>query len=111
MNQSEGPRRFSARRKVEAVLRLFRGNDLDLVSQELDVPAAKLTAWRDAFVEGGKAALKKHAADRRDREIDQLKAMVGELTMRLEALKGADRRHHRRKPDSSRPAGQRKARG
>src|SRR5512135_2866485 len=49
--------RFSANRKAEAILRLLRGEDLEAVSRELGVTAATLSSWRDAFLDGGKAAL------------------------------------------------------
>ncbi|GIW53095.1 MAG: hypothetical protein KatS3mg082_2925 [Nitrospiraceae bacterium] len=35
--------RFSTKRKVEAVLRLLRGEELDTVSRELGVTAARLS--------------------------------------------------------------------
>jgi hypothetical protein len=38
--------RFSAQRKSAAVLRLLRGEDLDLLSREYKVTAAKLSQWR-----------------------------------------------------------------
>jgi hypothetical protein len=41
---------FSARRKADAVLRLLRGEDLELLSRELGVTAATLSAWRDDFL-------------------------------------------------------------
>ena len=50
-------RRMSARRKQSAVLRLLRGEDLELLSRELGVTAAELSAWRDAFLAAGEAAL------------------------------------------------------
>ena len=43
-------RRMSAGRKREAVLRLLRGEDLELVSRELGVTAAELSGWREAFL-------------------------------------------------------------
>ena len=46
-------RRMSAKRKRSAVLRLLKGEDLELLSRELGVPAADLTRWRDAFLEAG----------------------------------------------------------
>ena len=45
--------RFSAKRKREAVLRLLRGEDLDLVSRELGVNGSTLAKWRESFLEGG----------------------------------------------------------
>jgi transposase-like protein len=79
-------RRMSAKRKQSAVLRLLRGEDLELVSRELVVTAAELSAWRDAFLAAGEAALKARPADGRDVEIGRLKAKVGELTMANELL-------------------------
>jgi transposase len=68
------------------VLRLLRGEDLELVSRELGVMAAELTAWRDAFLAAGEASLKTRPADGRDPEIGRLKAKVGDLTMTTELL-------------------------
>ena len=42
--------RMSRPRKREAVLRLLRGEDLELVSRSLGVTAATLTSWRDDFL-------------------------------------------------------------
>ena len=78
--------RMSARRKQSAVLRLLRGEDLELVSRELAVTAAELSAWREAFLAAGEASLKSRPADARDGEIGRLKEKVGELTMTTELL-------------------------
>jgi transposase len=77
---------MSARRKQSAVLRLLRGEDLELVSRQLAVAAAEVSAWRDAFLAAGEATLKTRPADGRDLEIGRLKAKVGELTMETELL-------------------------
>jgi hypothetical protein len=77
---------MSARRKQSAVLRLLRGEDLELVSRELAVTAAELSAWREAFLAAGEASLKSRPADARDGEIGRLKEKVGELTMTTELL-------------------------
>ena len=79
-------RRMSAKRKRDAVLRLLRGEDLELLSRELGVTAAELSVWRDAFLVAGEASLKSRPADHRDLEIDRLKTKVGELTMANELL-------------------------
>ena len=63
------PQRFSARQKTEVVLRLLRGEPLDLVSRELEIPAARLTTWREAFLDAGQDALKKPLFDNHDRSI------------------------------------------
>ena len=79
-------RRMSARRKQDAVLRLLRGEDLELVSRDLGVIAAELSGWREAFLAGGEASLKCRPADARDTEIGRLKEKVGDLTMANELL-------------------------
>ena len=82
----EPRRRMSARRKQETVLRLLRGEDLELVSRELVVTAAELSGWREAFLAAGEVALKTRPADARDAEIGRLKEKVGDLTMANELL-------------------------
>src|ERR671913_2492633 len=78
--------RFSAKRKTDAVLRLLRGESLELLSRELGVTAATLSGWRDDFLAAGQAALKSRPTDDRDDEIARLRAKVGELTMDNEVL-------------------------
>ena len=77
----EPRRRMSARRKQEAVLRLLRREDLELLSRELDVTAAELSRWRDQFLAAGEVSLKSRMADARDAEIDRLQAKLGAPTM------------------------------
>ena len=79
--------RFSCQRKREAVLRLLRGESLETLCRELGTTAARLSAWREAFLRGGEAALKARPADERDEENARLKAKVGELTMEGEVLR------------------------
>jgi transposase-like protein len=71
---------------MEAVLRLLRGEALDLVSRELGVGGATLSQWREQFVAAGQASLKARDADERDAEIQRLRAKVGEITMSNELL-------------------------
>lgn len=88
-----GPsRRFSAQRKLEAVRRLMRGEPLELVARELNVTAARLSAWQDRALLGAGSALKDRERDRRDDEISRLKGKVGEMTMENELLREKIRR-------------------
>src|SRR4029450_145437 len=82
----ERRRRMSAKRKQSAVLRLLRGEDLELVSRELSLPARGVSVWRAPFLAAGEASLKTRPADGRDAEIGRLKAKVGDLTMAKELL-------------------------
>jgi len=84
--------RFSARKKRDVVLRVLHGEDLDLVSREAGITAARLSEWRHQFVASGQAGLKSRSADGRDDELARLKALVGDLTMRLELSREAVQR-------------------
>jgi hypothetical protein len=80
------PRRFSARQKSAVVLRLLRGEALDMVSRELGIPAARLTTWREAFLEAGQDALKQPPLDNHARELARLRQKLGEATMEIALL-------------------------
>jgi len=79
-------RRMTAGRKRDAVLRLLRGESLEIVARALAVTAADLSGWREAFLDGGAASLKSRARDDRDETIDRLRTKVGALTMDTELL-------------------------
>ena len=61
-----GGGRFSVGRKRDVVLRLLRGEDLESVSRELGITAARASQWRDRFLAAGQASLKSRAPDARD---------------------------------------------
>lgn len=84
-HQSTGevPERWSARAKTEVVLRLLRGEAIDAVSREVQVPAHELESWRRVFLEGGQQQLKRRG-DPEERAVKQAQAKVGELAMKLE---------------------------
>ena len=44
--------------KVDAVLRLLRGEPLHNLAEELDVPPQRLLTWRDAFLAAGQDRLR-----------------------------------------------------
>jgi transposase len=97
--------RMSRRRKLSAVLRLLRGEDLELVSRELGVTAARLTGWREDFLAAGEAALSPRQRDDRDLQIARLRAKVGELAITNELL-GAKVEHL----EAGRPLARRRSR-
>ena len=55
--------RMSRQRKRDAVVRLLRGEDLEILSRALGVTAATLTGWRDTFVAAGEASLATRPTD------------------------------------------------
>lgn len=79
----ELPERWSVQRKQEVVLRLVRGEPLDQVSRETQVPAHDLETWQRRFLEAGQRGLRTKA-DPEERELTLAKAKLGELMMRLE---------------------------
>ena len=83
--------RWSAGKKMDAVLRLLRGESLETLSRELGVEAHRLAAWRDDFLESGKQGLKGQRPDRSpdDRALRQAERKIGQLTMENEILRAA----------------------
>ena len=78
--------RMSRQRKRDAVLRLLRGEDLEMVSRSLGVTAATLSGWRDAFLTAGEASLASRPADGEELESERWKAKLGEMLLREELL-------------------------
>ena len=78
--------RMSRQRKRDAVLRLLRGEDLELVSRALGVTAATLSGWRDAFLAGGEANLATRPEGAEALESERLKARLGEMLIERELL-------------------------
>ena len=66
--------------------RLLRGESLEALSRELNVPAHRLAEWREGALLGAEGALKERERDARDEEIERLKTKVGEITMANELL-------------------------
>jgi len=77
------PERWSAQRKAELVMRLLRGEALDAVSRESQVPGHELEGWKRVFLEHGARGLKSRV-EPEERELTLARAKIGELMMRLE---------------------------
>jgi transposase len=78
------PERWSAQRKMEIVLRLVRGEAIDEVAREVQVPVHEVEEWRRVFLESGQQGLKRRGLDPEERELRRLQAKIGDMTMRLE---------------------------
>jgi len=79
--------RWSVGRKREVVLRLLRGESVELLSRELGVPLYKLEQWRqkaDAALDG---ALRERDADPVSGELAAAMQRIGELSMEVELLR------------------------
>jgi transposase len=83
--------RWSAGKKMDAVLRLLRGEPLEVLSRQLGMEAHRLAAWRDDFLEGGKVGLRGQRPDRSgdDRALKQGERKIRQLTMENEILRAA----------------------
>jgi transposase len=79
--------RWSVARKREVVMRLLRGESVELLSRELGVPIFKLEQWRqkaDAALDG---ALKEREAETASTELAAAMQRIGELSMEVELLR------------------------
>jgi transposase-like protein len=83
VEERELPERWSAQRKADLVLRLLRGEALDAVSRESQIPAHELESWKRVFLETGIRGLKSRT-EPEERELTLARAKIGELMMRLE---------------------------
>jgi transposase-like protein len=83
--------RWSAGKKMDAVLRLLRSEPLEVLSRELGVEAHRLAAWRHDFLEAGMQGLKGQRPDRSpdDRQLKEAERKVGQLTLENEILRAA----------------------
>lgn len=78
--------RWTSQKKVEAVMRLLKGEDLDSLSRELGISGARLSEWRDEFLAAGKSGLKSRKPDPREEQIRWLKDKLADVTMDYEVL-------------------------
>jgi transposase len=78
--------RMSRQRKRDAVLRLLRGEDLEILSRALGVTAATLSGWQDSFVAAGEASLATRPTDGADLATERLKAKLGAMLLERELL-------------------------
>ena len=83
--------RWSAKRKVELLLSLIRGErKLVDVCREHDLKQSEVESWMDTFMKAGERGLKANSEDEttiREKEIKELRAKVGELVLELDARK------------------------
>jgi transposase len=80
-------RRWSAGRKREVVLRLMRGESVELLSRELGLPRFKLEQWRQKAEAALDGALREREAEQADSQLAAAMQRIGELTMENELLR------------------------
>ena len=83
--EKAGPKviqRWSAARKREIVLRLLRGESLDMISREIGIEPYRLERWRDKALAAMDASLKERSDDDPlQAGLDAAHKRVGELSM------------------------------
>jgi len=79
--------RWSARRKEAVVMRLLRGESLDLLARETGQPAGRISGWREEFLGAGREGLKARGVGSDDRALADAQRKVGELSMEVDILK------------------------
>ena len=79
--------RWSARRKEQVVLRLLRGESLDLLARETGQPAGRIAGWREEFLAAGREGLKSRPALEVDRRLGDAQRKVGELQLEVDILR------------------------
>src|SRR3989454_8493512 len=79
--EASGEVRWSAGRKEQVVLRLLRGESLDLLARETGQPAGRIAGWREEFLEAGREGLKSRPAPEGDRRLVDAQRKVGELQL------------------------------
>jgi hypothetical protein len=93
MTDKCGFKRWTATRKMEVILRLMKGESIDLLSREVGVPASEIETWHQAVIKGAEAALKVRIDDPLQAELDLAKRRIGELSMENELLRERSRRN------------------
>ena len=79
--------RWSARRKEGIVMRLLRGESLDLLARETGQPAGAISAWREEFLAAGREGLKTRPAPVEEVALREAQRKVGELSIELDIVK------------------------
>jgi hypothetical protein len=78
--------RWGARRKEGVVLRLLRGESLDLLARETGQPAGRIAGWREEFLAAGREGLKSRPVAVEDVALREAQRKVGELSMEVDIL-------------------------
>ena len=79
--------RWSLARKREVVVRLLRGESVELLSRELGLPIFKLEQWRQKADAALDDALEEREANTASIELDAAMKRIGELSMEVDLLR------------------------
>jgi len=94
--------RWIVRRKEGVVMRLLRGESLDLLARESGQPAGRIAGWREEFLAAGREGLKSRPAPLEEVALREAQRKVGELSMEVDILQALlERRGHPQSPRRS----------
>lgn len=79
--------RWSRSKKRDVVLRILRGEPIDMLSRELGVEVYRLEAWRDRALAGMESGLREREVDSSQAELEAAMKRIGELSMENELLR------------------------
>ena len=86
------PKRWSALRKLEIVMRHLRGETLDDLSREIGVGASQIEMWHRKALGGMAEGLRDREGDPLQTDLDLAKKRIGELSMENELLREKSRK-------------------
>lgn len=84
---TQAVKRWSAKRKAEVVLRLFRGEAIDDVSRSVGMAVHIINEWREDSLVNLEEGFKQRVNDPKDALLSRAKEQIGELSMENELLK------------------------
>ena len=86
------PKRWSAVRKMEIVIRYLRGESIDDLSREIGIAASHIEEWHQRALKGITLSLKDREGDPLTKTLDLAKKRIGELSMEVELLRAKDKK-------------------
>ena len=81
--------KYSAEEKFQIVMESFAENVSQAeICQRHGIYPVQLSKWREQFIQGGKSALaQRRNSDTRDEEIEDLKKIIGDQSLVIDAFK------------------------
>lgn len=83
---NSGSTRRTASERREIVLRVLRGESIDEVARELNIPVHAIAQWKDDFIEAGTEGLKSQPVSLAEKRLKAAQAKIGQLSMQVEIL-------------------------
>ncbi|MCB1119626.1 MAG: IS3 family transposase [Chlamydiia bacterium] len=85
--KNQTPKRWSARKKTEIIVRLMHGEKIDDISRETGVEIGRLEDWKNEAIGNVEKGFRRRVNDPIHTELSQAKRQIGELSMAIELLK------------------------